>query len=109
MFRFLARARISAGFCPFSLIFSASDSVFRAEHAVKRLRSTQKSLLPVKNARSEGEQKSETSEKTPNDNVSQVSSSSSKFVHTLIYKKRLLQQRERDFLRDGQAKREMRL
>ena len=56
-------ARISAGLCPFSVIFSANESVFRAEHEVKRLRSTQKSLLPIKNARSEGAHKSETSEK----------------------------------------------
>ena len=32
-FHFFVHARISAGFCPFSLIFSANDSIFRAEHA----------------------------------------------------------------------------
>ena len=32
-FHFFTNARIAAGFCPFSLIFSANDSVFRAEHA----------------------------------------------------------------------------
>ena len=32
-FHFFAHARISAGLCPFSLIFNANDSVFRAEHA----------------------------------------------------------------------------
>ena len=32
-FHFFVNARISAGFCPFALIFSANDSNFRAEHA----------------------------------------------------------------------------
>ena len=32
-FHFFVHARISAGLCPFSLIFSTNDSVFRAEHA----------------------------------------------------------------------------
>ena len=33
VFHFFAHARISAGFFPFSLFFSANDTVFRAEHA----------------------------------------------------------------------------
>ena len=32
-FHFFVNARISAGFCPSSLIFGANDSVLRAEHA----------------------------------------------------------------------------
>ena len=32
-FHFFVHARISAGLCSFSLIFSTNDSVFRAEHA----------------------------------------------------------------------------
>ena len=32
-FHVFVHARITAGFCPFSLIFSANDSVLRAEHA----------------------------------------------------------------------------
>ena len=43
--------------CPFDVIFSANDSVFRAEHGAKRLSSDQNRVLPVKSVRFEGAQK----------------------------------------------------
>ena len=75
-FHFFVNARISAGFCPFSLIFSANDSIFRAEHA--QLVRTAYFLSKTRDLR--GAQKSEKSGKTPNDNFSQVSYPPSKQV-----------------------------